>query len=133
MPFLSIKRNAALETRKRTQRFSLSTQKRRYCRFGMNRRRVLLWAWETLFPDMGFLPVTSHTFAMIRTLSMNVGSLRRTSPTGWNTGNARHRFVRNHWGVVGGTEIFAASDLAQKRRVGNAAKPAIIYSGLFAR
>jgi stearoyl-CoA desaturase (delta-9 desaturase) len=64
MPFLSIRRRAALETRRRTQRFSLSTQKRRYCRFGRNRRLVLLLAWETLFPTMGFLPVTSQTRAM---------------------------------------------------------------------
>src|SRR5688572_24772329 len=67
MPFLSIRRSAALETRRRTQRFSVSTQKRRYCRFGRNRRLVLLLAWETLFPTIGPLPVTSHTRAM-RTL-----------------------------------------------------------------
>src|SRR3954470_17664116 len=64
MPFLSIRRTAALETRRRTKRFSLSTQKRRYCRFGRNRRLVLLLAWETLFPTIGPLPVTSHTRAM---------------------------------------------------------------------
>src|SRR6185312_15140808 len=64
MPFLSIRRNAALETRRRTQRFSVSTQKRRYCRFGRNRRLVLLLAWETLFPTIGPLPVTSHTRAI---------------------------------------------------------------------
>ena len=55
---------AALETRRRTQRFSLSTQKRRYCRLGRKRRLVLLLAWETLLPTMGFLPVTSHTRAI---------------------------------------------------------------------
>src|SRR6478672_6943000 len=64
IPFLSIRRRAALETRRRTQRFSVSTQKRRYCRFGRNRRLVLLLAWETLFPTIGPLPVTSHTRAM---------------------------------------------------------------------
>src|SRR5438270_9037440 len=64
MPFLSISRTAALDTRRRTQRFSVSTQKRRYCRFGRNRRLVLLLAWETLFPVTGPLPVTSHTRAM---------------------------------------------------------------------
>src|SRR6476620_6368814 len=64
MPFLSISLSAALETRRRTQRFSVSTQKRRYCRFGMNRRLVLLLAWETLFPTIGPLPVTSQTRAM---------------------------------------------------------------------
>src|ERR1700709_1750380 len=61
MPFLSISRSAAPETRRRTQRFSVSTQKRRYCRFGRNRRLVLLLAWETLFPTIGPLPVTSQT------------------------------------------------------------------------
>src|ERR1700710_1528934 len=64
MPFLSISRSAALETRSRTQRFSVSTQKRRYCRFGRNRRLVLLLAWETLFPTIGPLPVTSQTRAI---------------------------------------------------------------------
>src|SRR3954464_9092518 len=64
MPFLSISRSAAPETRRRTQRFSVSTQKRRYCRFGRNRRLVLLLAWETLFPTIGPLPVTSQTRAI---------------------------------------------------------------------
>ena len=64
MPFLSIRRRAALLMRRRTQRFSLSTQKRRYCRLGRNRRLVLLLAWETLFPTIGPLPVTSQTRAM---------------------------------------------------------------------
>src|SRR3954462_863007 len=64
MPFLSIRRRPALEMRRRTQRFSLSTQKRRYCRFTSNRRLVLLLAWETLFPTIGPLPVTSQTRAI---------------------------------------------------------------------
>src|SRR4051812_5325368 len=64
IPFLSIRRTAALVTRRRTQRFSFSTQKRRYCRFGRNRRLVLLLAWETLFPTIGPLPVTSQTRAI---------------------------------------------------------------------
>src|SRR5574337_70572 len=88
MPFLSIRRRAALETRRRTQRFSLSTQKRRYCRLGRKRRLVLLLAWETLFPTMGFLPVTSQTRAMRNALQSIRSSLAprlaarlaRTSP-----------------------------------------------------
>src|SRR5436305_683769 len=40
IPFLSIVRRAWAETRSLIQRFSLATQKRRSCRFGMNRRRV---------------------------------------------------------------------------------------------
>jgi len=41
----------------------------------------LLFAWETLFPDMGPLPVTSHTRAMW-TLHINGGRSheRLTSP-----------------------------------------------------
>src|SRR5215471_8400955 len=44
MPFLSMVRSALLVSRRLTQRFSLSTQNLRRCRFGMNRRLVLLWA-----------------------------------------------------------------------------------------
>jgi hypothetical protein len=58
MPFLSMVRRPALDTRRLTQRFSVSTQKRRYCRFGRKRRLVLLLAWDTLFPTIGALPVT---------------------------------------------------------------------------
>ena len=47
MPTLSMVRNAALETRRRTQRFSLSTQKRRDCKLGKKRRLVLLLACDT--------------------------------------------------------------------------------------
>src|SRR5687768_5041852 len=65
MPFLSMVRSAAWLTRRRTQRFSFSTQKRRLCRLGRNRRLVRLFAWETLFPVIGRLPVTSHTRAMM--------------------------------------------------------------------
>lgn len=48
-----------------TQRFSVGTQKRFTCKLGSKRRRVLLLACETLLPDMGLLPVTAQTFAMI--------------------------------------------------------------------
>src|SRR5436189_173743 len=34
------------------------------CRFGSKRRRVLLFACETLFPNCGPLPHTSHRFAI---------------------------------------------------------------------
>ena len=39
------------------------------CRFGLNRRRVLLLACETLFPNCGPLPQTSHRFAIIKKAS----------------------------------------------------------------
>src|SRR2546430_17499656 len=35
------------------------------CRFGLKRRRVRLFAWETLLPNCGPLPQTSHLLAMI--------------------------------------------------------------------
>src|SRR5215217_3153519 len=76
IPFLSIRRTAALQTRRRTQRFSFSTQKRRYCRFGRNRRLVLLLAWETLFPTIGPLPVTSQTRAIGTLLNSRPGTYR---------------------------------------------------------
>jgi len=50
-----------VEMRNLTNRFSASTQKRWVCRFGSKRRRVLFFAWDTLFPAIGRLPVTWHT------------------------------------------------------------------------
>src|SRR6478609_4646542 len=61
MPFLSMVRSACAETFSFTQRFSLATQKRRSCRLGRKRRRVLLLACETLLPVCTPLPVTWHT------------------------------------------------------------------------
>src|SRR5512138_178559 len=61
MPFLSMVRSAAVETRSFTQRFSLATQNRRSCRFGLKRRRVLFIACETLLPVVVRLPVTWQT------------------------------------------------------------------------
>jgi hypothetical protein len=34
-------------------------------KFGSQRLLVLLWAWETLFPTIGFFPHISHTFAIV--------------------------------------------------------------------
>src|SRR3546814_3511491 len=61
MPFLSMVRRACAETFSLIQRFSLATQKRRSCRLGRKRRRVLLLACETLLPVCTPLPVTWHT------------------------------------------------------------------------
>src|SRR3546814_4159447 len=61
MPFLSMVRMAAAETRSFTQRFSLATQKRRSCRLGRKRRRVLLLACETLLPLITRLRSEEHT------------------------------------------------------------------------
>src|SRR5947207_15949819 len=57
-PSLSMRRSPAVDTRRRTQRFWLSNQKRRECRLGWKLRIVLLLACDTKWPFMGFLPVT---------------------------------------------------------------------------
>src|SRR5690606_18810661 len=72
MPTLSMVRRAWVDTRRRTQRFSLSTQKRRDCRLGRKRRLVLLLACETWLPTIGPLPVTWHTRAMVHPLLKSV-------------------------------------------------------------
>src|SRR5262249_5897838 len=69
MPTLSITRRPALDRRRETQRFSDSTKIRRFCRLGRKRRLVLLFAWETLLPTIGFFPVTWQTRAMAHSLS----------------------------------------------------------------
>jgi hypothetical protein len=45
-------------------------------RFGSQRRRVLLLAWETLLPVTGPLPQISHTLAMIDLLISPVATIR---------------------------------------------------------
>src|SRR5690554_6444325 len=79
MPFLSMVRSAAVETRSFTQRFSLATQKRRSCRFGMKRRRVLFMACETLLPVVVRLPVTWHTRAITHLVDFVGASLGQGS------------------------------------------------------
>ena len=61
MPFLSIIRNPLRDTRSRTQRFSLSTQNRLKCKFGLKVRLFRLLACDTLFPATDRLPVIWHT------------------------------------------------------------------------
>src|ERR1700730_2546719 len=61
MPLFSTVRMPLVLRRRLTQRFSVSTQNRCVCRFGRNRRRFLLLAWETRLPTPGLLPVTSQT------------------------------------------------------------------------
>src|SRR5579884_1290108 len=74
MPFLSMVRSAWVDTRSFTQRFSLGTQKRRSCRFGSQRRRVLLLACDTLLPDSARLPVIWQTLAIVPTSRMGDGA-----------------------------------------------------------
>src|SRR5881227_4050378 len=60
MPRFSRVRIPLVVSRRVTQRFSVSTQKRCVCRLGRKRRRFLLLAWETRLPAAGFLPVISQ-------------------------------------------------------------------------
>src|SRR5690606_1626674 len=98
MPFLSMVRRAAVETRSFTQRFSEATQKRRSCRLGRKRRRVLLLACETLLPVCTPLPVTWQT-RDIRTSEGLVSPIARepAAPPAmprWAWPNARREGVR---------------------------------------
>src|SRR5690606_15942733 len=77
MPFLSMVRRAAVETRSFTQRFSLATQNRRSCRLGMKRRRVLFIACDTLLPVVVRLPVTWQTRDIAHLESVMVPPLAR--------------------------------------------------------
>src|SRR5690554_2301536 len=61
MPCLSMIRIPLVDTRSLTKRFSLSTQKRCFCRLGRKRRRVAFISSETLFPVTGPLLVTCQT------------------------------------------------------------------------
>src|SRR5687767_12357706 len=61
MPFFSMVRRPRVETRRLTQRRSVSSQKRWVCRLGRKRRRFRLLAWETRLPTATRLPVTSQT------------------------------------------------------------------------
>src|SRR5207344_3345678 len=61
MPFFSMVRRPRVDTRRETQRRSVSSQKRWVWRLGRKRRRFLLLAWETRFPTATLLPVTSQT------------------------------------------------------------------------
>ena len=51
----------------------ISDGKEQTCKFGCQRRRVLLFAWLTLLPKSGFFPLTEHTRAII--LSRKTSSL----------------------------------------------------------
>src|SRR6056297_2014546 len=67
MPLRSMMRRPCWETRSFTKRRSLSTQMRWVWRLGRKRRRDLLFAWDTLLPVSGPLPVTWQTRDMILT------------------------------------------------------------------
>src|SRR5271156_5014972 len=53
------------------------------CRFGFQRRRVTLWAWEMLLPNCGPLPQTSHTCAIAKLQNPSRVVPGFTSVLGW--------------------------------------------------
>src|SRR5690606_26266615 len=59
--------------------FSEATQKRRSCRLGRKRRRVLLLACETLLPVRTALPVTWQTRLMLRLLGQDWPPMARVA------------------------------------------------------
>src|SRR5262245_51276054 len=75
MPFFSMVRRPRVETRRLTQRRSVSSQKRWVCRFGRKRRRFLLLAWETRLPTATLLPVTSQTRLIKNPINQLVNAL----------------------------------------------------------
>src|ERR1700722_3578854 len=100
MPFLSMVRRALVETRNFTQRFSVATQKRRSCRFGSQRRRVLLLACDTLLPDCARLPGTWQTVAIVRTSIMNGPPLARAVSAQRMLDFAAHRQRAAHYSRI---------------------------------
>src|ERR1700722_6556004 len=64
-PLCSIVRMPLAVRRMETRVPRISDGNEQTCRFGCQRRRVLLLAWLTLLPKCGFLPLTEHTRAII--------------------------------------------------------------------
>src|SRR5689334_7289760 len=121
MPFLSIVRSAALVSRRFTHRFSVSTQKRRRCRFGRNRRLVLLLAWDTWCPTIGPLPVTWQTRAIARSNSLKC---RKSSIVTGNAKRFKHlgalqqsALGKRHRPRAGDDEMVERPDLDQRQRL----------------
>src|ERR1700684_4082462 len=67
-PRFSMVRKPRVETRRLTKRFSDSSQNRWLCKLGRNRRRLRLFACETVLPVLGPLPVTWQTRDMAKPL-----------------------------------------------------------------
>ena len=80
IPFLSMVLSPACDNRSLIQRFSLSTHIRFVWRLGRNLRLFLLFAWDTLFPVIGRLPVTWHTLDIFITARIRfVNGFRKPS------------------------------------------------------
>lgn len=67
IPFFLRVRSALVERRTVTQRFSSSKKILFLIRFIFQVLLVLMWEWETLFPETVPFPVTSHLLAIVRT------------------------------------------------------------------
>src|SRR5882757_7211434 len=69
-PRFSMVRKPRVETRRLTKRFSDSSQNRWLCKLGRKRRRLRLFACETVLPVLGPLPVTWQTRDMAKPLNL---------------------------------------------------------------
>src|SRR5258708_40363771 len=69
-PRFAMVRKPRVDTRRLTKRFSDSSQKRWLCKLGRKRRRLRLFACETVLPVLGPLPVTWQTRDMAKPLNL---------------------------------------------------------------
>jgi hypothetical protein len=76
-----------VDTRKLTKRLSVSSQNRCVCKFGRKRRRLRLFAWDTVLPVLGPLPVTWQTRDMITHLDAGKKKQPRFIPGAVRGGN----------------------------------------------
>src|SRR6202021_741750 len=67
-PRFSMVRKPGVDTRRLMKRFSDSDQNRWLCKLGRKRRRLRLFACETVLPVLGPLPVTWQTRDMAKPL-----------------------------------------------------------------
>src|SRR5579871_6717910 len=85
-------RRPRVVTRKETQRRSDSSQKRWLCRLGRKRRRLRLFAWETVLPVFGRFPVTWQTRDMAKPLRVETRKEPRFIPGCAGSGNDRRKY-----------------------------------------
>ncbi len=83
IPFFLRVLRALVERRIVTQRFSSSKKILFLIRFTFQVLLVLIWEWETLFPETVHLPVTSHLLAIVGTESAYTSSESTFLPIFW--------------------------------------------------
>src|ERR1700685_3736762 len=101
MPRFSMVRRPRVDTRRLTKRLSVSSQNRCVCKFGRKRRRLRLFAWDTVLPVLGPLPVTWQTRDMITHLDAGKKNQPRFIPGAAGRGNHPAPAYYNHLTFVG--------------------------------